>query len=193
MLFLNILIIPNLIFEYCFCFFFVFLEVSGTRCNQLYCQVWWTMSDGNIVSLVLLYLLIYSSSSIFKVNIITPTIRGDILRHVISVYITWVKCLAEKMCLQAKLKNWKGAGCTKVVRQCIRKLRGSSTESSCSQGRGNGFRNGSLSRLIHVQYARRSHGRLAHWVKTVDPQLKGWEFKTRSRCQSVKLMMKMNL
>jgi len=22
------------------------------------------------------------------------------------------------MCLQARLKNWKGAGCTKVVRQC---------------------------------------------------------------------------
>jgi len=57
-----------------------------------------------------------SSSSIFNVNIITPTSRGDILRQIVSsVYITWVKCLAEKMCLQARLKNCKGAVCTKVV------------------------------------------------------------------------------
>jgi len=68
-----------------------------------------------------------SSSSIFNVNIITPTSRGDILRQIVSsVYITWVKCLADKMCLQARLKNCKGARWTKVVRQCIPKLRGSS-------------------------------------------------------------------
>jgi len=41
------------------------------------------------------------------------------------------------MCLQARFKNWKGAGCTKVVSQCIPQLRGSSTESSCSRGIGN--------------------------------------------------------
>jgi len=79
-----------------------------------------------------------SSSSIFNVSIITPTSRGDILRQIVSsVYIRWVKCLAEKMCLQARLKYWKGAGCTKVLRQCIPKLRGCSPECSCCRRRGN--------------------------------------------------------
>jgi len=85
-----------------------------------------------------------SNISIFSVNITPPTSKGDILRKLFHQCISpmeplfnWVKCMAENMCLQARLKNYKRAGCTKVVRQCIPKLGGSSNESSCNRGRGN--------------------------------------------------------
>jgi len=37
------------------------------------------------------------------------------------------------MCLQARLKNWKGAGCTKVVRQYIVSLGAAALKAAASE------------------------------------------------------------